>query len=242
MKCLRFDIARRLTAYLDGELDDRATRRVEAHLLDCLDCRARLMTLREGRSFALRLARTAPRRDPWDAIEAAIDAAPEEARPPRARRPARLPAWLPHTALGRAGWAVALALVVVNAFMFVRRAPDGHDIAGSRVIAATFDRDDFHAVEIADIRENTRPHIVAEGRVAEVRYDEEDGNLTFTLVDDERTSSSFVVCEMIQPLQFAPPPVGSRVRVYGVSRFDNEADHRWYEIHPVLGIETLPSQ
>jgi hypothetical protein len=27
--------------------------------------------------------------------------------------------------------------------------------------------------------------------------------------------------------------------VYGVSRYDGQADHNWYEVHPVLNIEVV---
>ncbi|MEK6406526.1 MAG: hypothetical protein AABN34_06145 [Acidobacteriota bacterium] len=33
--------------------------------------------------------------------------------------------------------------------------------------------------------------------------------------------------------------VGSRVRVYGVSRYDSQDNHNWYEVHPVLNIELV---
>ncbi len=59
------------------------------------------------------------------------------------------------------------------------------------------------------------------------------------LVDDLRQSGPFVVCEIIDSIKIQPPMVGSRVRVYGVSRFDNKEDHRWYEVHPVLNIEVV---
>jgi anti-sigma factor RsiW len=237
MMCLRFDIARKLTAYIDGELSDSSVRRVERHLLDCLDCRAKVLSLRHGRSLAERLERTAPRRDVWADIEAALDRS-EPVAVSRARPWRPSPSWVPRTTVGRAGWGVALVLVVINASVLLHKTiADQPSVSGDRV--ADLDRDDFQAVNIADIRDNTKPHIVAEGRVTEVGIDAEDGNLTFRLVDDQHASDSFVVCEVIQPLRFAPPPVGSRVRVYGVSRFDNQADHEWYEIHPVLGIEML---
>ncbi len=78
---------------------------------------------------------------------------------------------------------------------------------------------------------------MAEGYVSEIRYDEEDGDLVFKLVDDPHHAQPFIVCEIINPINLTPPAVGSRVRVYGVSRYDAKADHQWYELHPVLNIE-----
>jgi hypothetical protein len=94
-------------------------------------------------------------------------------------------------------------------------------------------------VSIAGIEHNTEPHVVAEGYVSEVRIDNEDGDLTFKIVDDIRQAQPFIVCEIINPKKLAPPPVGSRVRVYGVSRYDNQQNHNWYEVHPVLNIEVV---
>ena len=63
------------------------------------------------------------------------------------------------------------------------------------------------------------------------------GDLTFKLVDNLNAQDRFIVCEIIEPIRLQPPAVGSRVRVYGVSRYDGEHDHNWYEVHPVLNIE-----
>jgi hypothetical protein len=101
------------------------------------------------------------------------------------------------------------------------------------------DRDEFHEVNIADIETNTEPHVVAEGYVAEVRVNDEDGDLSFKLVESLHQAEPFIVCEIIDPIKLMPPPVGSRVRVYGVSRYDGKTDHNWYEVHPVLSIEMV---
>ena len=85
----------------------------------------------------------------------------------------------------------------------------------------------------------TKPHVMAEGYVSEVRIDDEDGDLRFKLVDSLQQSGPFIICEIIDPIKLAPPTVGCRVRVYGVSRYDSQADHMWYEVHPVLNIEVV---
>ena len=101
------------------------------------------------------------------------------------------------------------------------------------------DRAEFHEVNINEIEHNTEPHVVAEGYVAEVRINDEDGDLSFKLVESLHQAEPFIVCEIIDPIKLVPPPVGSRVRVYGVSRYDGKTDHRWYEVHPVLSIEMV---
>lgn len=100
------------------------------------------------------------------------------------------------------------------------------------------DTRNFQNVAIADIQNNTRPHVVTEGYVSEVRLDR-DGDLTFRLVEDLRQPEPFIVCEIIPTVRLEPPIVGSRVRVYGVSRFDNQPGREWHEVHPVLNIEAV---
>ena len=104
---------------------------------------------------------------------------------------------------------------------------------------SAIDPGEFHPVKISDIERTSMPHVMAEGYVSEVRANDEDGDLCFRLVDDLRQSGPFVVCEIIDSIKIQPPSVGSRVRVYGVSRFDSKEDHRWYEVHPVLDIEIV---
>jgi hypothetical protein len=108
-----------------------------------------------------------------------------------------------------------------------------------KLIAEALDLREFHTVNIADIERNIKPHVVAEGYVSEVRVNDEDGDLSFKLVDELGRPGPFIICEIIDPIRLAPPSVGSRVRVYGVSRYDAQADHNWYEVHPVLNIELV---
>jgi hypothetical protein len=106
-------------------------------------------------------------------------------------------------------------------------------------VAAALDLGEFQTVNISDIEQNNKPHVVAEGYVSEVRKNDEDGDLSFKLVDDLGRPGPFIICEIIDPIKLEPPSVGSRVRVYGVSRYDGQADHNWYEVHPVLNIEVV---
>jgi hypothetical protein len=234
-------LRRGLMRYQDGELGPRGVKLIEDHLLNCGTCRARLLQFRNGQRFARELPRLSPEPENWERLEAAIDAnATQRATAPSSGTGVALRALMMRLMRPMAV-AAALALVVVTVGMLAlyMRTPATNPEAMAERLAGTLDRKDFHAVAISDISSNTEPHVVAEGYVSEIRHDEEDGDLVFKLVDDPHHEQPFIVCEIINPISLAPPAVGSRVRVYGVSRFDAKADHRWYELHPVLNIEQV---
>jgi len=236
MRCWRVDLKRNFSRYLNGELAAREVERIENHLLDCGGCRTALARLRSGHRFAIQLPRATPQRDSWNAIEEALDAEHPRFRtaPSQARD-----AW--RGILIRPSVAIAAAVVIVVglvvAFILVNRFSTNK--GGENLIAGAFELRDFHRVAIGDIERNTEPHVVAEGYVSEVKIDNEDGDLTFKLVDDIHKSGPFIVCEIINPQRLTLPTIGSRVRVYGVSRYDNQENHNWYEVHPVLNIEVV---
>jgi len=180
------------------------------------------------------MPRFTPRSDPWTAIESAIDSG----RPAVSHAPVfagwREVVLKPGFALAVIGVAALIAALLVASG---RRAA-GEERAGT-LVAEALDLSEFHTVNIADIEQNRKPHVVAEGYVSEVRINDEDGDLTFKLVDDLGRPGPFIICEIIDPIKLAPPSVGSRVRVYGVSRYDGQTDHNWYEVHPVLNIEVV---
>jgi anti-sigma factor RsiW len=66
----------RLSEYLDGELDPRDERLVEAHLADCASCRATLAELRAVIARAAALPLRDPAADLWPEIRRSIEAAP----------------------------------------------------------------------------------------------------------------------------------------------------------------------
>jgi hypothetical protein len=216
MVCWRFDLSRNFLRYLDGELSPRNVKRIENHLLDCSPCRARLARLRGGQRFASSLAHLTPQHDPWQQIEAAliVDARPFE---------------------------TAKIAPPANRILLLKHRSSAQN---SRLqIDAEIDPKEFQAVKISNIEHNTAPHVMMEGYVSKVEA-EPDGDMIFRLVEDLDHPDRFVVCEIISPLklQLQPPPRGSHVRVYGVSRFDTEDNHNWYEVHPVLNIETVRRQ
>lgn len=240
MRCWRIDLRRNLSRYLNESLSERAVKGFEDHLLDCGECRTRLARMRTGHRIARLAPFFKPGRDPWRAIEAAIER--NEAEVPASQkwfeklrnrfhsRPASRPA-LAVTVL-----AVIVASLSVSVLIKRPWLPGAQQVQWAE---PPIDRGEFHFVNIADIESNTEPHVVAEGYVADVRIDDEDGDLRFKLVESLQQMEPFIVCEIIDPIKLMPPPVGSRVRVYGVSRYDGKLDHRWYEVHPVLSIEML---
>jgi putative zinc finger protein len=232
MRCLRIDLRRAFSLYVNGELEPGAVKRIEDHLLDCRSCRIRLAHLRNGHRLAQQLPRFTPQRDPWAAIEAALEAGePSALRRPTAR-------W---RELGlKPGFALAtisvMALIGALLITYGTRAPAGE--RAEPLVGAALDFSQFHRVSIDAIEQNQKPHVVTEGFVSEVIADE-DGDLRFRLVDDLGRPGPFIVCEIIDPIRLAAPSVGSHVRVYGVSRYDGQVNHNWYEVHPVLNIEVV---
>lgn len=232
MRCLRIDLRRSFSLYVTGELEAGAVKRVEDHLLDCGSCRTRVARLRNGHRLAQEMPRFTPPRDPWSAIEAAIEARPA----PNDRRGVSWRGLVlkPGFALGVIGVAALIAAVLVAS----DRRSTREEPAG-QLIADALDLSEFQTVSIAGIEQNQKPHVMAEGFVSEVRVDDEDGDLRFKLVDELGRPGPFIVCEIIDPIKLKAPSVGSRVRVYGVSRYDGQANHNWYEVHPVLNIEVV---
>lgn len=233
MKCWRIDLQRGLSRYLHGELDTRRAARIECHLLDCGECRATLSRLKTSNAFVQTLEAASPERDRWDSIRNAIAsksipqngaAAGFDSLP---RRPILLrPAFALITS--------AVVLLIAAALLVYSRMPE-RQFKG----ALALDIEEFHPVSISEMDRATKAHVVAEGFVSEVKINDEDGDLSFKLVENLDAREPFIICEIMDPIRLEPPRVGSRVRVYGVSRYDNQADHNWYEVHPVLNIEVV---
>src|SRR5215470_9916410 len=73
---------RRLAVYADGEVPRRTADRIENHLVDCVECRAMLLRLREGQRFASQVPRRSLVSDQWAEIEALIAADGKESPAP----------------------------------------------------------------------------------------------------------------------------------------------------------------
>jgi len=74
-----------------------------------------------------------------------------------------------------------------------------------------------------------RPRCLAIGKVILIKR-EDDGDYHFVIED----GGVKVVCEIVPELPLDPhPKVGQTVYVWGIPRWDGQ--HRWGEIHPVIG-------
>ncbi len=219
---------RNLMRYLDGEMEPESVISFENHLLDCGWCRATCARLREGQRLARQLPSPRPARDRWDELEAALEHDPSSPAP---HQPAK-------SALRR-HWAMATMSVIalLMAALLITSNRGSSEIQTANVTDEA-DLEKFQAVSILDLPRNTMPHVVTEGYVSELRLDP-DGDMTFRLVEDINQPDPFIVCEIIKPISIPPPAIGSRVRVYGVSRYDGQPDRQWYEVHPVLNIEVV---
>jgi hypothetical protein len=101
------------------------------------------------------------------------------------------------------------------------------------------DPGDFYPLRIPDLASNTRPRIVTEGYVRDVRIDEEERTLHFKLAEIPQGADPYIVCEIMSPIRMTLPREGSRVRVYGVARYDGQPGREWHEVNPVLNIAVL---
>lgn len=235
MRCWRINLRRNFSLYLNGEVAAPEVKRIEDHLLDCGSCRARLARIRGGHRFAQSAPRFTPQRDPWAAIEAAIDAEPRRSLAQHDPAPSGQRILRPSFAIGLTAVVILLSALWVASG---RLAPSDKQ-SEAKLSSDAIDRREFHTVSIGDTELTAKPHVVAEGYVSEIRINDEDGDLSFKLVDSLQQAEPFIICEIIDPIKLAPPTVGSRVRVYGVSRYDSQENHNWYEVHPVLNIEVV---
>lgn len=218
MKCLRIDVSGKLLPYLHGVLSESDAKKIEKHLSRCSSCKAKANRLLDGDSFARMIPSVNSKENGWSRLEAAIS----RERFPTSRVP---------RAFMRA--CAVITVLSVTAFFGWRV---------GRLSAKTpfnFESDEYRAVAIHEMPSNTEPHVVTEGYISEIRFDHEDGDLLFKLVENLQPSSPFVICEIIPPSNLNTPTVGNRVRVYGVSRYDAKEDHQWYEVHPVVAIEPV---
>jgi hypothetical protein len=220
MKCYRFDLHRKYVAYIQGQLTGFSARKVEEHLDDCPKCRQLLGRLRGVEDFVSQLPAVVAPENLWPAIQKRLG--PGKAQPFSSL-------WTK----AAVGLAFGMICGMLGVFIF-HRIPNHHRFSLSAIGAQ-----EFRQVPIDQMPSSTEPHIVTEGYVSEVRVEYDEGDKVFKLVQDLHNPNPFVICEVIDPLNLPMPPVGSRVRVYGVSRYDNKANHEWHELHPVLDIEIL---
>jgi Putative zinc-finger len=213
MKCLRIDVSRKLLPYLHGVLSASDAQKIEKHLSRCSSCKAKANRLLEGDAFARLVPSVSSKENGWSKLEAAISR--EQ---------------FPTTRVSRT--CAAITVLSMTAFF-------GWRIGRLSDTPYNFESDEYRSVAISEMPSNTEPHVVTEGYISEVRFDHEDGDLLFKLVENLEEPSPFVICEIIPPSNLDAPAIGKKVRVYGVSRYDAKEDHRWYEVHPVMAIEPV---
>ena len=82
-------------------------------------------------------------------------------------------------------------------------------------------------------------HLELTGYVTYEKH-EDDGDLHLRICDSADVvgmdRQHCIVAECIPALPCKRPPLGKPVRVRGISRFDDEAGHGWWELHPVLSL------
>jgi hypothetical protein len=217
MPCLRFDLHRLFPLYLDGEAPARTVERIERHLLDCGVCRAQLVRLREAKTLLGELPM----------LEApSFERVMSRASAPAERKSFVFPSLLRHFA---ADALVATILFAAFALVYAHTAS-----ARNRPI----DWSSFRQVAIRGVDESHDPHVIVQGVVSELPGEFDEGSHRFRL-SDPKDPGAFVVCEILDGDPLTLPKAGDRVRLWGVSRYDANPDHQWFEIHPVLKVEAL---
>ncbi|HEV2425311.1 MAG TPA: zf-HC2 domain-containing protein [Terriglobia bacterium] len=235
MSCWRFDLRRRMLPYLEARLPEADTARLERHLVDCESCRGLLVRLRAGHQMAQRLASLQIEEEAADAgreiagLEAALFAG--------GRRGVGWRDWLERLATPR--MVSVLSAVVLLQLGLLVVSNRGVLLSRTPAVRGAVDLAEFRRLTIPELKANTQPHVATDGYVEDVHTDEEEGTVAFKLVQSPQNGSPFVVCEIMSPIQMRPPAEGSRVRVYGVERYDAQQNRKWYEVNPVLSIAPL---
>ncbi len=241
MRCLRFDLRRKFLPYLEGSGPAAERVRLEKHLKRCANCRATLIRLGDGHRLAQSLRNPDPEgTGPAPEFQGLMSGA-------RAGSDSNLHRWtrFPVIWSGAASrpWVVYALTAVVLAQLALLAMTNRRILFPKRyssIVRPTYlDLSGFRSLSLSDVRGNTLPRIATEGYVRDVHIDEEERTVHFKLVESPQGSENFVVCEMISPLGLPVPQEGSRVKVYGIARFDAQANRNWHEVNPVLNIATL---
>lgn len=97
----------------------------------------------------------------------------------------------------------------------------------------------YHVETVASLASSRHTHVEVTGKVTLVKT-EADDDVHIRISDGTR----FIVAEIIPTMYskpvFSPPHIGECVRVRGIRRFDNEAGHGWYEVHPIEQLAIVP--
>ena len=240
MNCWRYYLRRKFVPYLDGEIPPPEAKRLETHLRDCEKCRTMFVRLRVGHRLARQLR---PLPSDGDHHPPEFETMLAEADETALERSRLARAWdhgLDALTTPRVALALAVLVLVLSALLAVsnRRIRFGERNGVSAKLAA-LDFSRFRSLSIPELQSNTLPHIATEGYVRDVRVDSEEKTLHFKLAEIPQGPGPFVVCEIMSPYGMAVPREGSRVRVYGVARYDAQTGRQWHEVNPVLNIAVL---
>jgi len=235
-----FWLRRKFVPYLDGEIPPRAAARLERHLADCRGCRELLAGLRAGhqagRELGLIGRETGPGPREFEELWAEVGPRLGASRPAGRsgggilRGLAASPVFGTFVALAMAG---AVVLLVSNRNPLRR----GGDRSAAALMSGEFNG--FRPVRIAEFPSRGRSRVSTEGFVRDVYFDEQEKTLHIKLVERPQKSEPFVICEIPSPDGMALPRAGSRVRVYGMSRYDAQPGRGWNEVNPVLNLAVL---
>jgi hypothetical protein len=238
--CPRFLLRRKFVPYLEGTLPAREARRLERHLGTCKRCRILFERARDGHELARELQQLNPKssgRAPGNG-PMTLDAGKQASG---WRKGVRVWENGLYALMTTRGVQILIVLVVVLAAFLVisnwqKIFREPNDL---RVSSTALALSDFRPVAISEIKSNTQPHVVIEGYVRNVNVDKQEGTLHFRLTESPKAAEPFVVCEILSSSGMTLPREGSRVRVYGVARFDGQPGRMWYEVNPVLNIALL---
>jgi hypothetical protein len=222
MVCYRFDLHRKYLPYMHGLLSPASRNRIDRHLKKCDECGRRLQRLKETEGFLSQLPSFSAPNNLWPAIQAEVQTLIGK------NNQSQFP-WRRVAIIAVFGLISAVVGAVTYAKVIEREIPS---------LDAGSEKKEYVQVPIRSLNSNTEPHVTTVGYVREVRLDP-DGDMVIKLVEDLRHSNPFVICEVLDAHSLPTPQIGSRVRVYGVSRFDNKADHMWQEVHPVFDIKVV---
>jgi hypothetical protein len=240
MNCRCLFLRRRFVLYLEGGISPRQAERLEKHLADCRDCGELFTRLRAGHQAGRQFGRVGPeigQRPPeFEELRADIGATLNRRGMPVRTKGNILHALTTPLAV-RALTALVLALsvlLVVSNRKTLWRADDG-----AAILSNARELRDFTPLRITEFASNTKSPVVTEGFVRDVYFDKQEKTLHIKLVDVQQKAEPFVICEILSPGGIAIPREGSRVRVYGMARYDSQPGRGWHEVNPVMSIDVL---
>lgn len=237
-RCVR--LRRGFVPYLEGSLARRDAEGLEKHLARCPRCGQLLDRLRAGHEAGRQFGRIGPEIGPrppaFEELRAAIGPARDGRGLPSRPAGAFLRALAAPTAVR-----VLILLVLAQTVLLVAIYRKTLWRAGGRAAISLVNGQvqDFTPLRITEFSSNTKSSIVTEGIVRDVYFDKEEKTLHIKLVDIQQPSEPFVICEVRSPAGMVIPREGSRVRVYGMARYDPQPGRGWHEVNPVMTIAVL---